>query len=54
MSARNPNPKTQLIGVTISEDQYNAIVARLAKLESVQDFIRKAIDEKVASTKVTA
>ena len=48
------NSKNQLIGVTISEDQYNAIVARLAKLESVQDFIRAAIDEKIAKSEVKA
>ena len=36
--------ETKLVGVTIPLAQYNAIVAKLKPLETVQDFIREAID----------
>lgn len=39
--------ETKLVGVTISLSTYTAIVITLKPLESVQDFIRKAIDEKL-------
>jgi hypothetical protein len=44
--------ESHLIGVTIPEKQYLQIVDRIGKLESVQDFIREAITEKIARSEV--
>ena len=43
--------ETKLVGVTIPLSQYNEIVALLKPLETVQDFFRDAIDEKLATVK---
>lgn len=43
--------ETKLIGVTLSIEQYDAIVKRLKPLENVQDFIRDAIDNKLSEAK---
>jgi hypothetical protein len=40
--------ETKLVGVTIAICTYNAIVAKLKPLESAQDYIRDAINEKLA------
>jgi tetrahydromethanopterin S-methyltransferase subunit G len=46
--------ETKLVGVTLPQKQYLAIIDRLGKLETVQDFIRQAITEKIATTEVKA
>jgi hypothetical protein len=39
--------ETKLVGVTIPLTTYNKIVEQLKPLESVQDFIREATEEKL-------
>jgi uncharacterized protein CbrC (UPF0167 family) len=41
------NDTSILSGVTIPQAEYDEIVSRLKPLETVQDFIRKAITEKL-------
>ena len=40
--------ETKLVGVTIPLKTYTKLVAELKPLETAQDFIRLAIDEKLA------
>ena len=39
--------ETKLVGVTMPLSTYNEIVATLKPLETVQDFIRDAVKEKL-------
>ena len=38
---------SKLVGLSLPIETYNAIIAQLKPLESVQDFIRALIDEKL-------
>jgi hypothetical protein len=43
--------ETKLVGVTMPLKTYNSIVAKLKPLETTQDFIRDAINEKLEAAK---
>lgn len=45
--------ETKLIGVTIQKSIYDKIVAQLKPLETVQDYIRKAVLEKLNQQEAT-